>query len=194
MTKPKKTSKRSNKAYINTAKTLKKFIPSLAKYTNSRSLTRYQKSAITRASNNLAKAKAVHGASLYPLSKRQYKALKDKTPVIRNGIRAVAFRSPVNGDRLHIRNGKIVIYQPGPEPKTWHYINVKPYPETIIAAAKKLFKKFKGKRIQVHLWLARGRASMGYRTFQLAYDAFSKKLHEYKSIDQWVFGLAYIAF
>lgn len=193
MAKKHRSSKRTNKDYINSAKQLKKFIPSLAKYTNSRSLTRWQKSAITRASNNLAKAKAVHGASLYPLSKRQFKALKDKSPVIMNGIRAVAFRSPVDGDKLSIRKGKIIIKQPGPEPKIWHYINVKPYPETIIAAAEKLFKKFKGKRIQVHLWLARGRASMGYRSFQLAYDAFSKKLHEYKAIDQWIFGIAYIA-
>ncbi len=193
MAKRKQSRKKSNKAYINTAKSLKRFIPSLKQYTNSRSLTRWQKSAITRAANNFAKAKARHGAALFPLSQRQVKALspKSRKALIGKGIRAVKFRSTSETATLHVKKGNFVIKEKGKKPRTWQYIALPPEPDILLDKINYLFKRFKKYHIQIHLWLKQGRANAGFSSLKLAILELTNRLQSYANASEFLVGLTY---
>jgi len=102
----KRTSKKSQrpvKSYVDSARELAQFVPSLRKYRNRKTLKPSEKSAITR------KEKLLKGVTnLFPLTKKQSRKFKGKT--FAPGIRAIRLRNVEPEDKVIIHNnGDITI-------------------------------------------------------------------------------------
>ena len=101
-----KKAKRTTNSYLKSSQNLKSFVPSLAKYRRRKTLTRWEKAAITRAENKIKEAS--RGGQLVPLTKRQAKKL-DKEVVIGNGIRAVRMRGLQRNAKIDVKKGDLTL-------------------------------------------------------------------------------------
>lgn len=174
---------RSDRNYLRSASKLKKFVPSLEKYTGKKKLTAQEKSAIARAEKKVREA-----GRLIPLTPLQAKRLKDKSALAGNGIRAVRVDNTQDGARVYVdKKGNLKIKSGG---RTIQYVSAD-FPDGVMAAAEKVFAK--NRRATVWLWLKAGRANKASRDEADFARYIMSKLQAYKETDQWILGIAYLA-
>jgi len=197
----KRKEKRPVSDYVEAARKLSKFVPSLKKYRRRKTLTRYEKAAITR------KQKALQYTDhLIPITKKQYKKLKRFTPG--PGIQAVQLRNTGAHTKISFVRDNMMVTSNG---RTWLYweldrAQVKSkkgmtkaareafamqFPvERIAALAQKAFEDLEP--LAVYLWAPSGRVGRGFQDL----PAFIDWLHEnwnigrYTQQEKWVNGIA----
>lgn len=182
--------KRPTSNYLSTAKQLNKFISSLRKYSRRKTLSRWEKAAITRATKRLKHEGGT--ANLFPLTKSQVKRIKDKSVIInRGGIKAVRFRNMPDGTKIVVRKGKIELLS-----GDRRFINVRLQPDILVflEAGRKIFRKNKDKDVTIFTWTFSGRSKRGFadiesfvRNIQLAFNEYNHPAAEF------MLGLQYYA-
>lgn len=164
--------KRPTESYLASAKNLSNIVPRLRKYRKRKTLTRYEKSAITR------REKQLKGVThLFPVSKKQAKRLKKK--LFAHGIQAIRLRNVEPGAKFTVdKRGDLIIREGNTR---WIYWSLdrqtvrsrrgmrkagedafnKKFPiEKVSDLARIAFDKLKVQ--QVHLWTHAGIASEGF--------------------------------
>lgn len=103
--KTKRKLKRSDSSYLEAAKNLSPLVPRLRKYRKRKTLTRYEKSAITRREKQLKNI-----PFLVPVTKKQARKLKGK--LFLPGIQAIQLRNVAPGAKITFgKRGDIVVRQ-----------------------------------------------------------------------------------
>lgn len=176
--KPKKP--RPIESYVKSARDNKKLVPSLSKYSRRKTLTRWQKSAITRAENKIAKQH-----DLYALTKAQAKALRDKSLLVGNGIRAIRLRSTSPDAKVSIVKGEIKVRSNG---RRFHYIRADV--SELITKGARVFDRFA--RPELWIWNKFGRENRGARSLAIWAERVNNYLAKYKNIEIFVQGFAYV--
>ena len=155
--------KKSTIDYVKAAKAASRFVPSLKKYRNRKTLNRWEKAAISRAANNVAKAS--RGRALAPLTKAQAKKV-NKNFIVGHGIRAIPVRaSELDGGKLRVdKNGNFTIKRTkGGKSRTWHYVYLPPDIDAIIDALDDLQNSLRRNEIaNVHVLTAAGIEGLGH--------------------------------
>ena len=182
---------RTTSDYLNTAKKGKAFVPSLQKYSRRKSLSRWEKAAITRAANNIAKAS--RGGTLVPLSKKQAKALKTKDPLVGHGIRAVRMRSvTLKKATVSVEKGELIVKQAG---RKWHYIVTPPDLPSILDTAADIFERNKNRTVRMTIWTGAGRLPQTFATLEEIIAFFTEFINKYRALspqfDEWFEGITY---
>lgn len=134
-------------SYLSGAKSNRDLIPSLSKYSRRSTLTRWEKSAITRAENKIKQAGG--RAILFPLTKSQARLLQNKKLIHGQGIRAIKLREAIPGTEISIERGQLKIRANG---RIWR---VEP-----LSAIDTIFKP--GKDIRATIQFAGGRFRKTY--------------------------------
>lgn len=177
--------KRPTSSYLSAAKSNRDLVPSLKKYSRRKNLTRWEKSAITRAGNKIRHAGG--RSQLFSLTKIQARRLKDKDPLIGGGVRAIALRNTAPDSKVHVRKGKISVQTNGREIK---YISAKADIGAILNEIEKAFKK-PGINT-VWLWTVKGRAQRGFRSMERALEELRAAFEAYTNTDEWLLGIAHL--
>ncbi len=155
--------KLTNADYARLAKSNSKFVPSQKKYRRRKAFNRWEKAAISRASNKIAKAS--RGRTLQPLTKKQARKI-DRAFVIGNGIRAVPVRAAeiVNGNLRVERDGNFtIIREQKGRKRRWHYIHLLPDINEVIIALEDIAKKLRRNEVaSVHVLTAAGIEGVGH--------------------------------
>jgi len=172
--------------YLTTAKNLATFAPSLRKYGRRKTLSRWEKSAITRKQNLLK-----HTDRLFPITKRQARAIENKDMIVGNGIRAISLRNTADDAEIHIRKGQLVIHSGD---RTFNTFNVSPANiDNLIETAELLFDRFGNRRVTVWLNTKAGRADRGFRSLPLLINYLVGQFAQYaRDTEQWIFGWQYL--
>lgn len=192
--------KRPTKDYIDTAKRLAAFVPSLKKYKRRKTLTRWEKAAITRYANKLK-----YTDHLVRLNKRQYEELKDYTPGY--GVHAIQLRNTGANTKINFVQNNLFVTSNGRTYLYWHMGRAAVKTESgMTKAARKAFERqFPIQRIAelaqvafeelnplaVYLWAPTGRVGQGFASLR----QFMLWLHEnwntgrYTNQEKWVNGI-----
>lgn len=204
---------RTVQEYIEAAKRLAKFAPSLQKYKRRKTLTKYEKSAIARKEKILR-----YVDHLVPLTKQQARKMKDQ--LFAPGIRAIQLRdtSPgariekINKDMIVTSNGRTWLYWKlekldtqnwkrkrktvfGEAAQTYFQESIEAFPiEKIERLVKHAFKKIPKKK-QIHLWTKSGRVAKGFTGINAFMDwLLSEHVRAYRNTDEWVNGIAILVY
>lgn len=200
---------RETSDYLAAAKKLAKFVPSLAKYKRRKTLTRYEKSAITRREKQLRFVTD----KLFPISKKQAKNLKGKT--FAHGVRAVELRGTSANAKIRSAGKDIMVVSNG---RTWVYWGLNKdtvrqkrgmkktakdafamqFPiEKVSELARAAFKKLKP--IQIHLWAHSGVVGEPFETLGAFIDWIDEKWNAGRYVNEkgyssdpgaWINGIA----
>ena len=177
--------KRPTSSYLISAKSNRDLVPSQKKYSRRKTLSRWEKAAITRAENKIRTAGGKN--QLFSLSKSQAKRLKNKDPIVGGGIRAIALRNTSPSSKIHIRKEKLSVQTNGREIK---YISA---PANIGAILKEIETVFaKPGRHTVWLWTVKGRAQRGFRSMQRALEEIRAAFEAYTNTEEWLLGIAHL--
>lgn len=138
-------------------------MPSLKKYSRRKKLNRWEKAAITRASNNIASAS--RGRALAPLSKTQAKKI-NKNFIVGKGIRAAPVRqAEIEGGKLRVqKDGNFTIERKrGGRKRVWHYEYLLPELDEIVGALEEVQKRLRKNQLaNVHVLTAAGIEGLGH--------------------------------
>lgn len=187
MSRRRKKKSRPIASYLNSAKSNKDLVPSLGKYgRRQKNLTRWEKAAITRAENKIKRAGGRQ--FLFPLSKKQVKNLKDKSPVIGNGVRAARFRNTSADAKLSVRGGEIQILSNG---RPVRYVSLEP---DVLVFLDKIRELFRDKNAtEVWTWTVKGRSNRSWGAVEVAEIEIFSAFNKYKMLESdWLLGLAYL--
>jgi hypothetical protein len=193
--------KRTTDEYLQSAKRLAKFAPSLRKYKRRKTLTRYEKSAIARKEKILR-----YSDHLIPLTKNQAKDLK--TQLFAPGVRAIQLRNTETHARIKRVRDDLIVTSNG---RTWVYWKLEredvktkkgmkkaaekafemQFPiEQIAELARKSFDELAP--LAVYLWAPSGRVGEGFQTIKQflnwLYDNWNAGRYTHQ--EKWVNGIA----
>lgn len=193
--------KRQTSDYVSAAKRLAKFAPSLKKYKRRKTLTRWEKAAITRKEKLLR-----YADHLIPVTKAQAKELKAE--LYAPGVQAIQLRNTgahtrirkVKKDLLVTSNGRTWLYwrleretvktKRGMKKAAKEAFNMQFPIEQIAALAKVAFAELEP--IAVYLWAPSGRVGQGFESLrqfeQWLYDNWNSG--RYTHTEKWVNGIA----
>jgi hypothetical protein len=194
-----KKNKREVASYIEAAKRLAVFAPSLRKYKRRKRLNRWEKASISRKENVL---KFAH--NLHPINKRQARKLKEK--LFAPGIQAIELRNTSEHAKVAFVRDDLFITSNG---RTWLYWDLNKFTKTALAhageiafhqvrqafpiekiaeLAERAFKKPKTK--EVYLWATSGRVGDGFYTLEEFMDWLAESYGGYNEPQNWIRGLA----
>ena len=151
-------------------------------------MSRWEKSAITRKENA---AREIGINNLLPITKRQRRAIKDKSAlVLEKGFQAIHAANVGADAKVRVVRGQIKIVSAG---RTHNTIALPPDIERYLEAASRLFARFASRRLTVFLWTVEGRANQGFGSLNPLIDYIISKFPQYKELDKgWLLGLQYI--
>jgi hypothetical protein len=183
--------KRKTSDYLQSARNNAAFVPSLAKYRRRKKLSRWEKAAITRASNKIAKAK--RGSSLAPINKAQSKNLRDKSLIVGHGIRAIRLRTfDPKKDRVSIKAGELQHRRSG---RVWHNKFTGTDIEKVAREIEKIFDRNKGRTVRLTALTGAGRLPATRATKKEALEFVISFMQQYSAIDpkfdEWFVGLTW---
>lgn len=195
-------SKRKNRRlvpdYLASALELAKFVPNLKKYKRRKTLTRWEKGAITRVEKKLRYAR-----NLTAVDERFAKLRPDL--LFAPGVRAVEMANTGNvklktygEDLIVVSNGRDWLYQSIPHitkirlrkaaEKVFNDFDENYDIEAILGLARTAFEN--PKVLAVHLWTERGRASEAFRDLQTFLQWLNDRWQAYKEHQSWMKGIA----
>lgn len=211
--------KRPTKEYLDAAKRLSKFVPSLKKYRKVKELTRWEKAAIRRREKQLR-----YADHLIPLTAKQAKTFKRQ--LFAAGVHAIQLRNTAPDAKIKIFGRDMIVSSNGRQFLYWKLpirskrildktpaqnaaINkrsqrvlkeaanialnkgIGSFPiEQIADLASKAFKKMKGKIKQIYLWSEIGRVGEGFRTFDEFVGWLYESYSSYQNVERWVNGIS----
>lgn len=171
--------------YLDIVRLISDVAPVLKKYKKRKKLRPQEKAAITRFWNNYNKIE--HRDLMVPISKRQYKTLKDKSSIIKGGFRAARFNNLSEDASVHVQGGHYVIKS---SKRHWIYHEVPLDFREFKSHAVRIFAR--GKVVSLHVWTNKGRAAHGYySTAQLFPALETLYFARYSEIGEWLLGYAY---
>lgn len=192
---------RSDRSFIESARSIAKYAPALKKYKKTAlktKLTPSQKGAITRKENLLR-----YAHHLIPLKGKAARELKPKW--FAPGIQAIQLDQTNDDAKLHYVNKQLFITQNG---RTWLYWSLDTDPQSMKRGAEKAFGNvrdaFPMERIadlvgkafrrattrEVYLWAASGRVGQGYMSLKQFLRWFNRAYGGYSETHKWVMGIA----
>jgi hypothetical protein len=185
--------KRTASSYRASVGELSKFVPSLEKYKSRKRkkgprFTPSEKAAITRAEKKV-QAAGLSSGILRPLTKRQAAALKDRSLLVGNGIRAVRLRGIDPTAKITVKNGKLIVTS---GKRTWRFQRSAPFPKEVMRRAKQAFTR--GAKA-VDLWFVQGRLGFAAASLNLFAERVAEFFAQYAEsdpdFDDWFQGIAY---
>ncbi|KKN30038.1 hypothetical protein LCGC14_0838110 [marine sediment metagenome] len=174
----------TTREYLRLVKQNSDLVPSQRKYKRRVKLNRWEKGAITKAANNVARAGS--HKTLFPLSKSQARAIKDKSLIVRRGIRGVRINNPVRDTEIHIIDGELEVQQNG---RLWHSKSLPPDIDLIDAAIEILF--ITRKITFMSMLTTNGRSDIGDDTPEGIISQVASYLEQYADFDQWFVGVTW---
>lgn len=193
MSKRKSKKLRPDSSYVDAAKRLAPFAPSLSKYKRRKRLNRWEKAAIARKENLLRNVD-----NLVPVTKKQAEILgRDKLWQAKEGaglqgIRAIRlsnvnFEQGVQQVRITKKEGLQVISGK----RLWTYVPVKPDIQSLADAGAELFKLYDN-QIAIAIWTVKGRGAQSLGDLSEWLQFLVERFNTYKDPDDWCLGVAWV--
>lgn len=193
MSKKKSRKIRPDSSYVDAAKRLAPFAPSLSKYKRRKRLNRWEKAAIARKEKLLRNID-----NLVPLTKKQAQILgrdklwQPKEGAGLQGIRAIRlsnvnFERGVQQVRITKKDGLQIISGN----RLWTYVPTSADIQDLADSAAALFKKYNNK-ILIALWTVKGRSAASYGDLPRFLQFLIERYNTYADPDDWVLGLAWV--
>lgn len=173
---------KSTADYLKSAREIKAFAPSLAKYSRRKSLRPQEKAAIQRKLNLVSKLS--RSAELKPLTKQQFKSLRDKSVTVGQGIRAVRLRNQPDA-KISVERGRLIVRS---HKRKFEYFKTRSDADSIIDKARDLFAKRK-RRQAVYLLNQYGRSAQGFGDLNSLTRFLDERWSQYKATQEWFKGL-----
>jgi hypothetical protein len=194
--------KRTASSYVESAKKLAKFAPALRKYKRRKTLTRWEKGAITRKEKLLQ----YHTEHLIPVTKKFARELKEQ--LFAPGVRAIELRNTapnakvrkVKQDLMVTSNGRTWLYwrldredvksKRGMKKAAEAAFNMQFPIERVAELAGIAFEKLKP--LAIHLWAPSGRVGRGFESLKQfnMWLAENWSADRYSQQEKWVNGIA----
>lgn len=174
----------SNAGYSMLAKQNADLVPSLRKYKKRKQFNRWEKGAITKAANKVAR----HGShkTLFPITKRQEKAIKNKDLIVHQGIRGVRVNNPNETTRIHIKLGELIIEQDG---RTWRTASIEPSEIQIMGTIESIFQQ--REPVAMAMLTTNGRTGISCPTAGEMIASIIGWIEEYEDFDEWFIGVTW---